>query len=194
MRRVGAWPVCPVLSLRRRSRNGFFTTDPGVRQTAIDALGILLETRYRAPVELLEDGSEAEMEAASVALGALKAESAVEPLHRIRRQPTAFGLGRKTASDLLRCAPPGPSGRSDSRPPRATASAPSRTTRPFSSATWPPPRSKPSNMAPPATPGRPVPGRSSASPPRSANPFLPGCASRRSCGGAARGTVSSPRA
>lgn len=81
-----------------------YDTDPGVRQTAIDALGDFGWKRAIGRLlELLEDGSEAEMEAASVALGRLKAESAVEPLARILAgKSTAFGLGRKVASDLLR--------------------------------------------------------------------------------------------
>ncbi|MBK8423818.1 MAG: hypothetical protein IPL30_07945 [Elusimicrobia bacterium] len=63
-----------------------YDSDAGVRQTAIDVGEFTVET-----LELLEDGPEAEMEAASTALGRLRAESAVEPLFRIaagKRKPS----------------------------------------------------------------------------------------------------------
>ncbi|MBK6880478.1 MAG: HEAT repeat domain-containing protein [Elusimicrobia bacterium] len=81
-----------------------YDSDAGVRQTAIDVVGNYGWKRAIGRLlELLEDGPEAEMEAASIALGRLRAESAVEPLFRIVAGKTkAFGLGRKTSSDLLR--------------------------------------------------------------------------------------------
>jgi hypothetical protein len=81
-----------------------YDTDPGVRQTAIQVLGDFGWSRAIArPLELVEDGPEAEMEAACIALGKLKAESAVDPLYRILAgKSKVFGLARKTASDLLR--------------------------------------------------------------------------------------------